>query len=115
MVCKSLTQCDHYGDVNPPTLPHVCVCACTDKRHLQYAPFQQHIRDYNTMRCKCKSPICVGGQSIALPCLYSRKALMQKGFFFPEPLNNRKQSDFEFASEYAARQLRVEANQLQFS
>lgn len=35
-------------------------------------------------------------------------------FFFPEPLNNRKQSDFEFASEYAARQLRVEANQLQF-
>ncbi len=37
-----------------------------------------------------------------------------EGIFFPEPLNNRKQSDIEFVSEYAARQLWVEANQLQF-
>lgn len=49
-----------------------------------------HLRSILTTRSllqsRCKSPIYVGGQNITLFCLYSSKALMQKGFCSPSLL-----------------------------
>ncbi len=92
----------------------VCVCACTDK-HTTYSTLHFNNMFVITIQCDVtvKPNLCRRTEYWS-PLFLFMESFDAEGIFFPELLNNRKQSDFEFVSEYAARQLRVEANQLQF-